>query len=159
MTTNVAVYNATNVAGDDEYALRNFKIFGFSEHHDFWELPGTPEFSNVPLFLIFMFFGDSSVSPCKLFPDIMISGKIRVPRIFQMSCFFNFHVLRGLSVPPKLSNVPLFPDMMISINFRVPPIFSNAPLFPDLMIFWNFRVPPNFSNVLFLLHITISWKF
>ena len=39
MITNVAVYDATNVARDDECALRNFDLAHFPGQHGFFECP------------------------------------------------------------------------------------------------------------------------
>ena len=47
MTTNVAVCNCTNVAGDDDCAAENFTWPVFPGYHDFLGCPGTPNFLNV----------------------------------------------------------------------------------------------------------------
>ena len=158
-----AVYTATNVAGDDECALRIFHMSCFpitwgSEFLGCPVLPGYHEFSNLL---------SSSVPPtCSyvaLFPHNMEIPKVRIPPNFSDVPFFPFGT-------PEILMYQFFPDSMEIPNVRIPENFSDVPFFLDVMIFWNFlsisyvasfpgnmnfsnsrtsSIPPKFSDVRF----------
>ena len=97
MILNVRVYTTTNVAGDDEGALRNFRMSRFSWITWKFGMSMYPRIFQITSFFEYHVFQESSVPPnfsnVPFVPDNMEILNFRVPPNFSKDEFFSNFIL------------------------------------------------------------------